>query len=152
MNLRLDVLAGSALLGAVDVRDIKALLKQLSPLVPHVSASDIFKVIAGGCLAVMRDLDSPRDDGYALVGMATLLKKRQLMGFSGLIEDVVVDEAYRGKGIAEALNLRLIEEAKRLGMKHLDLTSNPEREAANRLYQKLGYERRETNVYRKKLD
>jgi len=74
------------------------------------------------------------------------------MGRSGYVHDVVVDEAYRGKGIAERLNRRLIEEAQRLGMRHIDLTSGPEREAANRLYLKLGYERRATNVYRKKLD
>ena len=72
----------------------------------------------------------------------------QLVGFSGFIEDVVVDEAYRSHGIAEHLNLFLIEIAKMLGMQHLELTSNPKRIAAHKLYDKLGYVDRDTRVRR----
>jgi ribosomal protein S18 acetylase RimI-like enzyme len=64
------------------------------------------------------------------------------------IEDVVVDDAARGKGVGAALNERAIEVARGLGARTVDLTSRPSREAANRLYQRLGFEPRETNVYR----
>ena len=134
-----------------DVRDINALLKHLSPEAPEVRMSDLQNTDALGCLAVARDLDAPRGNGCRIVGMATLTERRQLVGRFGYIDDVVVDEAYLRKGIAEQLNLMLIEMAKNRHLKHLDLTSSPARVAANKLYPKLGYEKRETNVYRKNL-
>jgi ribosomal protein S18 acetylase RimI-like enzyme len=60
----------------------------------------------------------------------------------------VVDEAARGRGIGEALTRAALEHAAQLGVKTVDLTSRPSREAANRLYQKIGFVRRETNLYR----
>ena len=68
------------------------------------------------------------------------------------IEDVVVDEAARGQGVGEALNRAALERAATAGARTVDLTSRPSREAANRLYQRLGFEPRETNVYRYDLD
>lgn len=67
------------------------------------------------------------------------------------IEDVVVDEAFRGQGIGKSLMLHAMLFAKALGAKSVDLTSRPSRIAANRLYQELGFELRETNVYRYKV-
>ena len=64
------------------------------------------------------------------------------------IEDVVVDDAARGKGVGALLNNFAIDLADRAGCKTVDLTSRPSREAANRLYQRLGFELRTTNVYR----
>ena len=64
------------------------------------------------------------------------------------IEDVVVDESARGKGVGSALNVAAIERAQRVGARTVDLTSRPSREAANRLYQRLGFKPRDTNVYR----
>jgi ribosomal protein S18 acetylase RimI-like enzyme len=64
------------------------------------------------------------------------------------IEDVVVDGAARGHGVGEALNTSALAEARRRGSKDVSLTSRPSREAANRLYQRLGFKARETNVYR----
>jgi ribosomal protein S18 acetylase RimI-like enzyme len=64
------------------------------------------------------------------------------------IEDVVVDGDARGRGVGEALNRRALDLARSLGAKTVDLTSRPSREAANRLYQRIGFEPRETNVYR----
>jgi ribosomal protein S18 acetylase RimI-like enzyme len=61
---------------------------------------------------------------------------------------VVVDESARGRGVGEALTLRAIDMAGEENAKTVDLTSRPSREAANRLYQRLGFERRDTNVYR----
>jgi ribosomal protein S18 acetylase RimI-like enzyme len=64
------------------------------------------------------------------------------------IEDVVVDDAARGKGVGAALNTYAIDLAREKGAKTIDLTSRPSREAANRLYKRLGFEERDTNVYR----
>jgi ribosomal protein S18 acetylase RimI-like enzyme len=69
-------------------------------------------------------------------------------GVRAWIEDVVVDESARGRGVGESLNLRAIELAEELGARTVDLTSRPSREAANRLYQRIGFVPRETNVYR----
>lgn len=66
------------------------------------------------------------------------------------IEDVVVDEAYRGKGIGKDMMLTAIAFAKSEGAKSVDLTSRPDRVAANKLYRELGFLLRETNVYRYK--
>jgi ribosomal protein S18 acetylase RimI-like enzyme len=64
------------------------------------------------------------------------------------IEDVVVDDAFRGAGVGEALVRAGLEEARELGARAVDLTSRPEREAANRLYQRIGFQHRTTNAYR----
>ena len=67
------------------------------------------------------------------------------------IEDVVVDEDARGQGVGRLLNERALEIAKDAGAKTVDLTSRPSREAANRLYKRIGFEQRDTNVYRYKV-
>ncbi len=69
-------------------------------------------------------------------------------GMRAWIEDVVVDEAARGQGVGEALNREALRLAKERGAITVDLTSRPSREAANRMYQRLGFTQRETNVYR----
>jgi ribosomal protein S18 acetylase RimI-like enzyme len=83
-----------------------------------------------------------------IVGSLTLALYQIPTGLKAWIEDVVVDESARGQGIGEALNTAAIEEARRRGAKDLSLTSRPSREAANRLYQRLGFQRYETNLYR----
>lgn len=89
-----------------------------------------------------------RDDDGQIVGTLTLVVFRIPTGLRAWIEDVVVDEAARGRGIGEALTRAALDHAARLGVKTVDLTSRPSREAANRLYQKIGFVRRETNLYR----
>jgi ribosomal protein S18 acetylase RimI-like enzyme len=69
-------------------------------------------------------------------------------GIRAWIEDVVVDEAARGRGVGEALNRHALDRARAEGAKTIDLTSRPTREAANRLYLRLGFVPRETNIYR----
>jgi ribosomal protein S18 acetylase RimI-like enzyme len=87
-----------------------------------------------------------------LVGAATLsVLVTAGLGPVGHVDDVVVDEAVRGSGVGRLLMGAVHAEARRLGLRHLDLTSRPAREAANALYQSLGYERRQTNVYRLRL-
>lgn len=83
-----------------------------------------------------------------IVGSLTLVLYRIPTGLKAWIEDVVVDDAARGHGIGEALNRAALDEAKRRGTKAVSLTSRPSREAANRLYQRIGFTARSTNVYR----
>ena len=87
-----------------------------------------------------------------IVGSLTLVLVRIPTGLRGAIEDVVVDGEVRGKGVGEALSVAALDEARRRGARNVDLTSRPHREAANRLYQRLGFVRRDTNVYRFTLD
>lgn len=88
------------------------------------------------------------DDGDKIVGSLTLAMFRIPTGLRAWIEDVVVDEDARGKGVGRALNDAALEHARAAGARTVDLTSRPSREAANRLYQRIGFEKRETNVYR----
>ena len=83
-----------------------------------------------------------------IVGSLTLITFSIPTGKRAWIEDVVVDENYRNTGIGEALNQEAINIARRLGAKTVDLTSRPSREAANRLYSRLGFVQRKTNIYR----
>jgi ribosomal protein S18 acetylase RimI-like enzyme len=89
-----------------------------------------------------------RDDARAIVGTLTLSLYRIPTGLQARIDDVVVDAAARGRGIAEALSVDAIRIAREAGARAVSLTSRPDREAANRLYRRLGFEPVETNVYR----
>lgn len=90
-------------------------------------------------------------EGERIVGVASLFAVQTLGKRLGLVEDVVVDETYRGKGLGAKLMEHIIATAREHRVAAIELTSRPAREAANKLYQKLGFERRETNVYRMKL-
>ncbi len=87
-------------------------------------------------------------DGDDIVGSLTLALFRIPTGMRAWIEDVVVDEAARGRGVGEALSREALRRANAAGARTVDLTSRPSREAANRLYQKIGFQPRQTNVYR----
>jgi ribosomal protein S18 acetylase RimI-like enzyme len=89
-----------------------------------------------------------RDAHENIVGMLTLALFPTPTGVRAWIEDVVVDEDARGRGVGGTLTAAAIEIAQGAGARTVDLTSRPDREAANRLYVKLGFTRRETNVYR----
>lgn len=91
-------------------------------------------------------------DDDVIVGSLTLALFRIPTGMRAWIEDVVVDDAARGKGVGAMLNEAALDYARRTGAKTVDLTSRPSREAANRLYQRLGFKLRETNVYRYTFD
>jgi ribosomal protein S18 acetylase RimI-like enzyme len=92
-----------------------------------------------------------RVDGRIL-GSLTLAFYPIPTGLKAWIEDVVVDEAARGMGVGAELNLAALAEARTRGAKDVSLTSRPSREAANRLYRRLGFQPRDTNVYRYTLD
>ena len=91
-----------------------------------------------------------RLDG-SIVGSLTLAFYRIPTGMKAWIEDVVVDTAARGHGVGELLSVAAVDEARRRGAKNVSLTSRSSREAANRLYQRIGFEAYETNLYRYSL-
>lgn len=131
---------------AVDSRLVEALdrlLPQLSSAPPPTEA-ELAAIVAdpGTTLLVAEEADG------AIVGCLTLHCFRIPTGLRALIEDVVVDSAARGRGIGAALTVAALERAYAVGARSVELTSRPSREAANRLYQRLGFVRRETNVYR----
>ena len=86
-----------------------------------------------------------------IAGMLTIGIYHSPTGGKAWIEDVVVDEAFRGQGLSKLLVAHAIEFTKSQGIPSLMLTSNPKRIAANRLYQAMGFGRKETNVYRMKF-
>lgn len=92
-----------------------------------------------------------RSDDGQIVGALNLTVYRVPTGIRSIIEDVIVDISARGQGIGDALMVRAIEIAKEKGASNITLTSNPLRVAANKLYVKLGFEKRETNAYQMKL-
>lgn len=92
-----------------------------------------------------------RDGSNKIVGALTLIVYKVPTGIRSIIEDVIVDESARGKKIGERLMVKAIELAKAKGANNVSLTSNPQRIAANKLYLKLGFTKRETNAYQIKL-
>jgi ribosomal protein S18 acetylase RimI-like enzyme len=122
------------------------LVPQLSPSAA-VPTRDLIREIVeaqASTVLVARDL---RDQGR-IVGMLTLIVFRIPTGVRAWIEDVVVDETARGRGVGEALSQEAVRRALDLGARTVELTSRPSREAANRLYQRLGFVRRDSNLYR----
>ena len=88
-----------------------------------------------------------RADDSSVVGVLSLTVYRVPTGIRSIIEDVVVDESARGQGIGEALMRRALDIAKDKGATQITLTSNPKRDAANRLYLRMGFKLRATNAY-----
>lgn len=99
-------------------------------------------------IVVARDLEKNIWNGSNIIGMGTIHWIQLPTKVNAYIDDVVVDSNYRGQHIGEKITQELIRIAKLIGAKCIDLTSNPSRTAANKLYQKLGFVKRETNVYR----
>lgn len=90
-------------------------------------------------------------DGSSIIGTATLVLINQITGCKGYIEDVVVDEKYRGRGLGKKLLLNIISLAQKLKLDSLELKSEPHHIVANIIYKKLGFETKEANVYTMKL-
>ncbi len=122
------------------------LITQLSSSSAPVSEAELHDIVTSdSSVLFIARLDN------RIVGSLTLATFRIPTGIRAWIEDVVVDESARGHGVGEALNRAALDEAKRRGAKTVDLTSRPSREAANRLYRRIGFAARETNVYRYEL-
>lgn len=127
--------------------DVAKVLQQLLPQLSQSAAppsEELTRRIVGS--------DSSRlllaKEAGIVLGMLTIVIFPIPSGVRAWIEDVVVDEAGRGKGVGEALNQHALQLAKNEGARTVDLTSRPSREAANRLYQRIGFIPRKTNIYR----
>jgi 8-oxo-dGTP pyrophosphatase MutT (NUDIX family)/GNAT superfamily N-acetyltransferase len=129
------------------------LIAAFNRLVPQLSRSaavptpDLIREIVDAPATTVLVARDGRDNGR-IVGLLTLVVFRIPTGVRAWIEDVVVDEAVRGRGVGEALSQAAIRQAVGSGARTVELTSRPSREAANRLYQRLGFVRRDSNVYR----
>jgi ribosomal protein S18 acetylase RimI-like enzyme len=149
----MDVFVEEATDASAEVVDALArLVPQLSSSSPPPSAADVAAIVTSPAtvLFIARLAGEGEQEGVGsrIVGALTLVLFRIPTGVRAWIEDVVVDESARGNGVGEALNLAALDRAYDEGARSVDLTSRPSREAANRLYQRLGFELRETNVYR----
>ncbi len=127
------------------VEALARLLPQLSSATPP-DASELATIMAGGSTVFVARVDG------VIVGSLTLVLYRIPTGLKAWIEDVVVDDAARGRGVGEALNRAALDAARRHGAKAVSLTSRPSRQAANRLYERIGFSARDTNVYRISLE
>jgi ribosomal protein S18 acetylase RimI-like enzyme len=92
------------------------------------------------------------DENSWIVGMLTVSIYRVPTGVRSIVEDVIVDMEHRKQGAAKALMEKAILHAREAGASGISLTSNPKREAANKLYQSMGFQKRETNAYYLALD
>ena len=123
---------------------VQRLVPQLSRSNPPPTTAELGELVASPAT----DLFIALDDAGTIVGMATLVTFRIPTGRRAWIEDVVVDEAARGQGVGDALTRAMVDRSREFGAVTVDLTSRPAREPAHRLYQRAGFVRRDSNVYR----
>jgi len=122
---------------------LERLVPQLSRTSPVPSRAEVAEIVASPATVLLL----AHTDG-AIVGSLTLVLFRIPTGVRAWVEDVVVDQSVRGRGIGEALGRDAVRRAVAAGARTVDLTSRPSRQAANRMYRRLGFAERETNVYR----
>jgi ribosomal protein S18 acetylase RimI-like enzyme len=125
------------------VDGLNKLLPQLSSQPPTLTIDDVERMVHSEAATLF----VATENGVVL-GTLTLIIFSIPTGRRGWIEDVVVDQGSRGAGVGEQLTTAAIDEARLRGVRSLDLTSRPSREAANAMYIKLGFGLRETNLYR----
>jgi|SRR5262245_82135 len=122
------------------------LLPQLSSSAVRLTREALAEIIGAPHNTVLLARDP--NAGSRIVGTLTLVMFRIPSGLRAWIEDVVVDDAARGRGAGEALTRAAVDLAKQRGARTVDLTSNQSRHAAHRLYEKTGFHVRDTSVYR----
>ena len=120
------------------------LVRQLSTSAQLPTRAELEEIVSSPAATILL----ARGPDGQIIGSLTLVVFRTLTGVRAWIEDVVVDEVARGQGAGEELVREAIRLADESGARTLDLTSRPSREAANALYEKVGFHARETNVYR----
>ena len=155
-------MVGEAWEGTFTIREVTevddVMVAAMARLIPQLSNSspppdvNALEAIVGSEASILLVAEDPGVEGEsAILGSLTLAIFRIPTGLRAWIEDVVVDGSARGRGVGEALNRVAIDRARAAGATTVDLTSRPSREAANRLYRRLGFEQRTTNVYRLEL-
>ena len=119
------------------------LIPQLSSSSPPPTSDELNEIVQSeACVLLIAH------DETGVLGSLTLAMFRIPTGLRAWIEDVVVDGQARGKGVGRLLSEAALDRARQAGATTVDLTSRPSRQSANRLYQRLGFVERETNVYR----
>ena len=124
------------------------LIPQLNPAHCPPNLPELERILAGGATELFLARAEP---GGTILGVLALVVFSTPTGTHAWIEDVVVDAAARGRGIGEALSRAALARAAERGAGEVNLTSRPSRAAANQLYQKIGFELRQSNLYRYKL-
>ena len=124
---------------------IQRLIPQLTLNVPVPTQDDLERLIESDS-SILLAARYP-EDFAPIVGLLTLIVYRAPTGIRARIEDLVVEQALRGKGVGEVLMRYALNMARDVGADGISLTSNPKREAANRLYQRLGFKPWQTNLY-----
>ena len=133
-------------LKAVDKRvlaDVNRLISQLSSTAKKLPMRQLAKMV--------KDKNSIFIgvwDGRNIVGMGSIVFVLTIIGLRARMEDVVIDERYRGKGIGKRLTNRLIQIARTRKIRWLEFTSRTDRKETNQFYRRLGFKKRDTNVYR----
>jgi ribosomal protein S18 acetylase RimI-like enzyme len=127
------------------VEALERLIPQLTKNHPPPTDAELKSLVSSDSSVLL--VARVSEQSNPIVGILTLVIYRVPTGVRARIEDVVVEQTMRGKGIGELLMKRALEMAKSAGADGVALTSNPRREAANRLYRRLGFKRWETNVY-----
>ena len=131
------------------VEAFERLTPQLSKSNPPPGEDQLRELVESPATMLLMAVDE--DDGDRFVGTLTLVLFRIPTALRAWIEDVIVDEAVGGRGIGKALTREALARAKAAGAKTVELTSRPSREVANGMYRSLGFEPRDTNVYRFEL-
>ena len=124
------------------VEAVERLLPQLNEARTPPTLVQLAEAVERHAVLVARD-----ETSGAIIGTLTLVLYRVPSGLKARIEDVIVDEAARGQGVGEALTREAMRRATDAGARMVELTSMPYREAANRLYRRLGFVNKRTNVY-----
>ncbi len=130
-----------------NLQQINYLLNVLDQTLNSLTISQLAEIITQDNFYLLVAKDQEK-----IIGLASIYFQKILSKKTTWVEDVIVDENYQGQGLGKQLTQQLIDKAKELKADSIDLTSNPQRVAANKLYQKLGWQKRETNNYRLKLE
>ena len=128
---------------ATDMEQLNLLIPQLSGSAQPMTQTEFAEIINSSTTHLY-----VAEENHTILGMLSLAIFPIPTGVRAWVEDVVVKTEARGKGVGKLLTLHAISESKKFGAVSLDLTSRPSRKIANKLYQSVGFDVRETNVYR----
>ncbi|WP_405165733.1 GNAT family N-acetyltransferase [Nocardia sp. NBC_01499] len=143
-----DIRISTALHASADLaQEVTGLVQQLSTTAAPLTVDALAELIASDSATLLI-----ASSDTCVVGMLTLITYRIPTGIRARIEDVVVNESARGKGVAFELTRAAVDLARNVGARTVDLTSRPSRESANRLYQRAGFSPRDSLTYRRTLD
>lgn len=135
----------ASVLSEADIEDINILLSLVSSKAVALDRDSLSHILEHSLLVAVRHQDGPLSE---IVAMGVMAPIHTFSGFRMHIEDVCVATSHRGQKLGRHVIETLLSHAEKLGAISADLTSRPDREAANALYQSLGFHLRETNVYR----